>query len=92
MLLPRIAMLSLAMMVLGTAAALGQTYPNKTVRIVTTETGGSSDFASRDAFNGLLDAITSFREIHYGWAQQCITKSMTRAGLAARCTCSGFGS
>lgn len=30
--------------------------------------------ASRQAFNGVLDAICAFREIHNGWAQQYIQK------------------
>ncbi|MFQ5994104.1 MAG: hypothetical protein ACE5K1_03340 [Acidiferrobacterales bacterium] len=32
------------------------------------------DLAGADAFNGLLDAVASFREIHYGWAQQYINR------------------
>src|SRR3990172_7322128 len=57
MLLPRIVMLSLAMTVLGPGATLCQSYPNKTVRIVTTETGGSSDFASRLIAQGLTGSL-----------------------------------
>lgn len=31
-------------------------------------------FADADAFNGVLDAIATFREVHYGWAQQYINR------------------
>lgn len=30
------------------------------------------ELAERDTFNALLDAIASFREVHYGWAQQYV--------------------
>lgn len=30
--------------------------------------------ADADAFNGVLDAIAAFREVHYGWAQQYINR------------------
>ena len=35
------------LMVLGTASVSGQTYPNRPIRIVTSEQGGTTDFASR---------------------------------------------
>jgi indoleamine 2,3-dioxygenase len=32
------------------------------------------ELADRDAFNGVLDAVASFREVHYGWAQQYVNR------------------
>ena len=28
----------------------------------------------RDAYNGILDAMATFREVHYGWAQSYINQ------------------
>jgi indoleamine 2,3-dioxygenase len=30
------------------------------------------ELVGKSAFNGVLDAIASFREIHYGWAQRYV--------------------
>jgi len=41
------------------------------------EVEGMPDFrgaCDRDAYNGILDAMATFREVHYGWAQQYINQ------------------
>jgi indoleamine 2,3-dioxygenase len=32
------------------------------------------EIAGREAFNGVLDALATFREVHYGWAQEYINR------------------
>lgn len=46
-------MISIAVMVLGVGAVHGQNYPNKPIRIVTSEIGGSSDFMARVIAQGI---------------------------------------
>src|SRR5262245_64821319 len=59
MLLSRLAatMWSVGLMVLSVAAACGQSFPNKPLRILTSAIGGSSDFASRQVAQGLTDSL-----------------------------------
>ncbi len=45
--------LLVAAMILSSAAASGQSYPNKLIRIMTGEIGGSTDFVSRQIGNAL---------------------------------------
>jgi tripartite-type tricarboxylate transporter receptor subunit TctC len=55
MLLSRFAVgiLSVCLMLLGIGMSCGQGYPNKPIRIVTSEAGGGSDFAARPIAQGL---------------------------------------
>ena len=46
-----------AMMALSMDVVSGQTYPNKPVRILTAEVGGSTDFASRLIAQGLTASL-----------------------------------
>ena len=59
MLKPRIAawMITVATMVFSTGMASGQSYPNKLVRIITSEPGGGLDFAARVIAPGLSDRL-----------------------------------
>ena len=55
MLLPRvfIATFSGAVLVLGAGAAFAQSYPTKTIRIITSAAGGGSDFTARVIAQGI---------------------------------------
>ncbi len=59
MLLPRfVAWTSfVATMVLGTGVVYGQNYPNKSIRIVTSEAGGGADFVARLVGGGISSAL-----------------------------------
>ena len=48
---------SIVAMVLGAAAAPGQSYPAKPIRLITVETGGGADFAARVIVAGLSDSL-----------------------------------
>jgi tripartite-type tricarboxylate transporter receptor subunit TctC len=48
---------SLGMVVLGAGLACGQNYPNKPIRIVTSEPGGGSDFTARVIAQGLTVSL-----------------------------------
>ena len=48
---------SLGMVVLGAGLACGQNYPNKPIRIVTSEPGGGSDFTARVLAQGLTVSL-----------------------------------
>jgi tripartite-type tricarboxylate transporter receptor subunit TctC len=49
--------LSIAMFVFGAAAAFGQTFPTKPLRIITSAPGGTSDFTSRLIARGLTESL-----------------------------------
>ena len=59
MLLPRFVarMSCVAITVLGTGMVSGQNYPNKPIRIVTSEAGGGADFVARLVGEGLSGAL-----------------------------------
>src|SRR5688572_2641869 len=59
MLIPRflVSIFSVSVMVLGSGVVSGQTYPYKSIRIVTSPPGGSSDFASRQIAQGLTESL-----------------------------------
>ena len=46
-----------AMMVVGAGVVYGQDYPNKTIRIITTEPGSTTDFLARLIAQGLTDNL-----------------------------------
>src|SRR4029077_4114323 len=48
---------AVAMMALGAGVIYGQDYPNKTVRIVTTEPGSTTDFLARLIAQGLTSSL-----------------------------------
>ena len=50
-------MFSVGVMVLGAGAASGQSYPSKSIRIVTAEAGTGSDFSARIIAQGLTTAL-----------------------------------
>jgi tripartite-type tricarboxylate transporter receptor subunit TctC len=50
-------MLSIGMLFLGMDAAHGQTYPNKVIRVVTSDAGGGNDFAARLVSPGLAAGL-----------------------------------
>lgn len=52
-------MLSVGMMFLGVGMVFGQDYPNKPIRIVTAEIGGSNDFTARIIAQGLTETLGS---------------------------------
>src|SRR5258705_12281239 len=55
MLRPRVAAgaLSASLMVMGTGMVLGQDFPSKTIRVITSQAGGGSDFTARVVAQGL---------------------------------------
>ena len=57
--IPRIvvSIFSVGWMVIGASAVSGQDFPNRTVRIVTTEPGSSSDFLARVIAQGLTSSL-----------------------------------
>jgi tripartite-type tricarboxylate transporter receptor subunit TctC len=52
-----VSIFSVAMMVLGAGLASGQTYPNKPIRVVTSDAGGISDFTARLLVPGISGAL-----------------------------------
>ena len=48
---------SVGVMVLATGVIFGQGYPNKPVRIITSEIGGDSDFGARLIAQGISGAL-----------------------------------
>src|SRR5258706_12053329 len=48
---------SVGLMVLGTGVACGQNYPNKPIRIVTSNPGGTNDFTARVIAQGLTGPL-----------------------------------
>lgn len=54
---PGLTILLFAMIIPGAHAADGQNYPNRVIRIVTTETGGGSDFNARMIAQGLTVSL-----------------------------------
>ncbi len=48
---------SIGLAVLGASKAFGQEYPNKPIRIVTSEPGSGADFAARLISQGLTGAL-----------------------------------
>ena len=59
MLIPRFVILifSFGLMVLASGVVTSQTYPNKPIRIVTADVGGSSDFMSRLIAQGISGSL-----------------------------------
>ncbi len=45
--------ISISTIILGTGAVCGQDYPNKPIRIITSESGGSNDLAARVIATGI---------------------------------------
>ena len=48
---------SIGLMILGVSVASGQDYPNKPIRLVTSQIGGGSDFTARLIAQGLSDGL-----------------------------------
>ena len=53
----RATLLSAAVMILGIGAASGQVYPNRPIRIVTADPGGSNDFLARVIGQGVSESL-----------------------------------
>jgi tripartite-type tricarboxylate transporter receptor subunit TctC len=68
-----VSILLLGMMILGMGAATGQNYPNKPIRIVTTEPAGAADIATRLIAPGLTGSL----------GQQVIVDNRSGAGSVA---------
>jgi tripartite-type tricarboxylate transporter receptor subunit TctC len=60
MLRPRLViwMLTVGTLLLGTGIALGQSYPNRPIRIVTSEAAGGADFVARLVVSGLTTSLS----------------------------------
>jgi tripartite-type tricarboxylate transporter receptor subunit TctC len=65
---------AVGVIVLGAGAACGQSYPNKPIRIVTTEPAGAADIATRLIAPGLTGSL----------GQQVIVDNRGGAGSVAR--------
>jgi len=45
--------------------------------------------ADKDAFNAVLDAMATFREVHYGWAEEYINRRTGDPRGTGGTTCNG---
>lgn len=75
---------SLFIAFLGAGLALGQDYPNKPIRFLTTGVGGSTDFAARLVAQGLRDSV--------GWSVVVENRGSTilATEIAAKATTDGY--